>query len=66
MSTGTVRPQSLQRPPVIKISVPLTTATPTLKTEKTPLPIMPSLTTGENNFIFLSLLFVAFMAMEIT
>ncbi|CAO1308344.1 unnamed protein product [Diamesa serratosioi] len=42
---GTVRPQSLQRPPVIKISVPLTTATPTLKTEKTPSPIMPSLTT---------------------
>lgn len=61
MSTGTVRPQSLQRPPVIKISVPLTTATPTLKTEKTPLPIMPSLTTGENNFIFHYLILFSFV-----
>jgi hypothetical protein len=44
---GTVRAQSMQRPPVIKKIVPLTTATPIHKTETTPLPIMPSLTTGK-------------------
>lgn len=39
----------MQRPPVIKTLVPLTTVapTPTHKTETTPSPIMPSITTGE-------------------
>lgn len=44
---GKVRLQSLQRPTVIKISAPLTTATPKHKTDKTPSPLMPSMTTGE-------------------
>lgn len=43
---GTVRTQSMQRPPVIKKVAPITTATPIHKTETTPAPIMPSLTTG--------------------
>lgn len=37
----------MQRPPVIKTLVPLTTVAPTHKTETTPSPIMPSITTGE-------------------
>jgi hypothetical protein len=45
-STGKIRSQSLVRPNVIKISAPLTTATPKHKTEKTPSPLMPSMTTG--------------------
>jgi hypothetical protein len=46
-SKGKVRLQRLERPPVIKISAPLTTVTPKHKTEKTPSPLMPTLTTGE-------------------
>ncbi|XP_070498359.1 uncharacterized protein Nlg2 [Chironomus tepperi] len=42
---GKVRLQRLERPTVIKISAPLTTVTPKHKTEKTPSPLMPSLTT---------------------
>lgn len=46
---GKIRLQSLVRPTVVKISAPpLTTATPKHKTEKTPSPIMPSMTTGEH------------------
>ena len=45
---GKIRLQSLVRPNVIKTSAPLTTATPKHKTEKTPSPLMPSMTTGEN------------------
>ena len=44
---GKVRLQRLERPTVIKISAPLTTVTPKHKTEKTPSPLMPSMTTGE-------------------
>lgn len=47
-TTGKVRLQSLIRPTVIKISAPSTTATPKHKTEKTPAPLMPSMTTGED------------------
>lgn len=43
---GKVRLQRLERPTVIKISAPLTTVTPKHKTEKTPSPLMPSITTG--------------------
>jgi hypothetical protein len=46
--TGKIRLQSLVRPNVIKISSPLTTATPKHKTEKTPSPLMPSMTTGKD------------------
>lgn len=49
--TGKIRLQSLVRPSVIKISAPLTTATPKHKTEKTPSPLMPSMTTGKNRKI---------------
>ncbi|KAG5676605.1 hypothetical protein PVAND_006427 [Polypedilum vanderplanki] len=43
---GKVRLQKLERPTVIKISAPLTTVTtPKHKTEKTPSPLMPSMTT---------------------
>lgn len=48
--TGKIRSQSLIRPTVIKISAPLTTATPKHKTEKTPSPLMPSMTTGKDIF----------------
>lgn len=48
--TGKIRLQSLIRPTVIKISAPLTTATPKHKTEKTPSPLMPSMTTGKDIF----------------
>jgi hypothetical protein len=43
---GKVRLQRLERPAVIKISAPLTTISPKHKTEKTPAPLMPSMTTG--------------------
>lgn len=46
--TGKIRLQSLVRPNVIKMSAPLTTATPKHKTEKTPSPLLPSMTTGED------------------
>jgi hypothetical protein len=46
---GKVRLQTLARPNVIKINAPSTTATPKQKTEKTPSPLMPSMTTGEDN-----------------
>lgn len=49
--SGKIRLQSLVRPTVVKTSAPpLTTATPKHKTEKTPSPIMPSMTTGEHCF----------------
>lgn len=43
---GKVRVQRLERPAVIKISAPLTTVTPKHKADKTPAPLMPSMTTG--------------------
>jgi len=46
-SAGKVRLQSLIRPTVIKVSTLTTPATPKHKTEKTPAPLMPSMTTGE-------------------
>lgn len=46
--TGKIRLQSLVRPSVIKINAPLTTVSPKYKTEKTPAPLMPSMTTGED------------------
>lgn len=42
----------MQRPPVIKTIVPLTTAAPTHKTETTPSPLLPSLTTGKFETFF--------------
>jgi hypothetical protein len=47
--SGKVRLQTLVRPNVIKINAPSTTSTPKQKTEKTPSPLMPSMTTGEYN-----------------
>lgn len=49
---GKVRVQRLERPAVIKISAPLTTVSPKHKAEKTPAPLMPSMTTGWYRFYF--------------
>jgi hypothetical protein len=45
---GKVRAQKMERPAVAKIHIPLVnTIAPKPKTEKTPSPLMPSITTGE-------------------